>query len=217
MSGHTAWGVGGVADRVYQPADVEDLGEFLACLGPRDSVLWVGLGSNLLVRDGGVEEVVILTSRGLGAIEQCDAHTARAEAGVPCAKLARYCAGRGLSGGEFFAGIPGTVGGALAMNAGAFDAETWALVRRVETVNRHGARRWRDRCEFEVGYRTVRGPGEEWFTCGSPPMRPPRSEPAPGSSSGPAPARSRRDCGAVAPSFAIPRVTTRDGSSTSAD
>ena len=166
MSAHTAWGVGGVAERVYLPADIDDVGEFLTNLPPRDPVLWVGLGSNLLVRDGGVEEVVILASRTLGAIEPCEEHTARVEAGVPCAKLARYCAARGLAGGEFFAGIPGTVGGALAMNAGAFDGETWHLVRRVETVNRRGGRRWRERGEFDVGYRTVGGVEDEWFTRG---------------------------------------------------
>ena len=161
----TTWGTGGPADRVYVPADVEDLADFLARIAPGDAVLWVGLGSNLLVRDGGVDGVVILTARGLGRIEEPGGCTVRAGAGVPCAKLARYCAGRGLAGGEFLAGIPGTVGGALAMNAGAHGVQTWDLVRRVETVDRSGRRRWRDRNEFEVGYRTVGGLAEEWFTC----------------------------------------------------
>ena len=164
MARMTTWGTGGSADRVYVPADVEDLADFLAGLGPRDEVLWVGLGSNLLVRDGGVDGTVVLTSRTLGRIEEAGRGLVRAGAGVPCAKLARHCAGRGYAGGEFLAGIPGTAGGALAMNAGAHGAETWDLVHRVETVDRSGGRRWRERREFEVGYRTVRGTPGEWFT-----------------------------------------------------
>lgn len=166
MARLTAWGVGGPADRVYEPADADDLAAFLAGLGPHEPVLWVGLGSNLLVRDGGLEETVILTARGLDRLEEDgDGRTLRAQAGVPCAKLARHCARRGLAGGEFLAGIPGTMGGALAMNAGAHGAETWELVRRAETVDRTGRRRWRGRGGFEPGYRTLGGAAGEWFTC----------------------------------------------------
>ena len=165
MAGLTTWGAGGSADRVYAPADVEDLAGFLARLEPATEVFWVGLGSNLLVRDGGIGGVVILAGRGLGGIGQCGNRTVRAGAGVPCAKLARHCAMRGLAGGEFLAGIPGTVGGALAMNAGAHDVETWDLVRKVETVDRSGRRRWRGRSDFEIGYRSVGGVRDEWFTC----------------------------------------------------
>ncbi len=165
MARLTAWGTGGPADRVYAPTDVEDLTVFLSGLGPRDEVLWVGLGSNLLVRDGGIGGVVILTGRGLGRIEESGEHQVRAGAGVPCAKLARYFGRKGYAGGEFLAGIPGTIGGALAMNAGAHGAETWDLVHRVETIDRSGRRRWRAGPEFEVGYRTVGGRAGEWFTC----------------------------------------------------
>ena len=165
MSRLTTWGTGGVAERAYVPADAEDLAEFLAGLDSGDEVVWVGLGSNLLVRDGGLGGVIILTSRGLGRMDEPGGCAIRAGAGVPCAKLARHCARRGFGGGEFLAGIPGTVGGALAMNAGAHGAETWDLVHRVETVDRSGGRRWRTRGEFEVGYRTVRGQPGEWFTC----------------------------------------------------
>ena len=164
MARMTTWGTGGPADRVYAPADVEDLADFLAGLAPGDPVLWVGLGSNLLVRDGGVDGVVVLTSRGLGRIEESGERLVRAGAGVPCAKLARYLGAKGYAGGEFFAGIPGTVGGALAMNAGAHGGETWDLVQRVETIDRGGRRRRRARREFEVGYRSVGGAVGEWFT-----------------------------------------------------
>ena len=164
MSRLTTWGTGGAAERLYAPADADDLADFLSRLGPGEELLFVGLGSNLLVRDGGVDGVVILTSRGLGGIDEPGSGTVRAGAGVACAKLARHFARRGYSGGEFLAGIPGTMGGALAMNAGAHGTETWDLVQRVETVDRRGRRRWRDRGEFDVGYRTVRGASGEWFT-----------------------------------------------------
>ena len=164
MARMTTWGTGGPADRVYAPADVEDLADFLAGLGPGDPILWVGLGSNLLVRDGGVDGVVVLTARGLGRIEERGAHLVRAGAGVPCAKLARYLGAKGYAGGEFLAGIPGTIGGALAMNAGAHGAETWDLVQGVETIDRAGRRRRRARDEFEAGYRRVEGAVGEWFT-----------------------------------------------------
>ena len=164
MARMTTWGTGGPADRVYVPADVEDLVDFLAGLGPGDPILWVGLGSNLLVRDGGVEGVVILTSRGLGRIEESGERLVRAGAGAACAKLARYLGGKGYAGGEFLAGIPGTIGGALAMNAGAHGAQTWDLVHRVETIDRSGRRRWRAGHEFEIGYRSVGGRTGEWFT-----------------------------------------------------
>ena len=164
MARMTTWGTGGPADRVYAPADVEDLADFLAGLGPGDPILWVGLGSNLLVRDGGVDGVVVLTARGLGRIEERGAHLVRAGAGVPCAKLARYLGAKGYAGGEFLAGIPGTIGGALAMNAGAHGAETWDLVQGVETIDRAGRRRRRARGEFEAGYRRVEGAVGEWFT-----------------------------------------------------
>ncbi|HFE32402.1 MAG TPA: UDP-N-acetylmuramate dehydrogenase, partial [Gammaproteobacteria bacterium] len=87
----------------------------------------------------------------------------RAEAGVSCAKVARFAARHGLTGAEFLAGIPGTLGGALAMNAGAFGGETWSIVRAVETLDRHGQRHRRTPDEYEIGYRHVRGPVGEWF------------------------------------------------------
>lgn len=169
MARMTTWGTGGPADHVYAPADVDDLADFFAgsgpVPGPGDPILWVGLGSNLLVRDGGVGGVVILTARRLGRIEESGECLVRAGAGVPCAKLARYLGAKGYAGGEFLAGVPGTIGGALAMNAGAHGAETWDLVQCVETIDRNGRRRRRARREFEIGYRSVEGRPGEWFTC----------------------------------------------------
>jgi UDP-N-acetylmuramate dehydrogenase len=126
-------------------------------------LLWVGLGSNLLVRDGGVRGAVVSTHGALGALERLSATRIRAEAGVPCARIARQCVKWGLGPAEFFAGIPGTLGGALAMNAGAWGEETWRHVLEVEVLDRRGMRHTRTPAEYEIGYRHVKGPDKEWF------------------------------------------------------
>jgi UDP-N-acetylmuramate dehydrogenase len=163
MSKHTTWRIGGPADRYYQPADIDDLVLFLSQLPAGEPVHWLGLGSNLLVRDGGIRGTVIATSGVVNALQQLDETRVRAEAGVACAKVARFCARAGLAGAEFLAGIPGTMGGALAMNAGAFGGETWGVVTAVETLDRQGQRFQRSPEEFEIAYRHVSGPQGEWF------------------------------------------------------
>jgi UDP-N-acetylmuramate dehydrogenase len=163
LAEHTSWRVGGAAERLFRPDDAAGLAQFLAQLPAGEPLLWIGLGSNLLVRDGGVRGTVILLSAMPARIEALGATGLRADAGVPCAKIARFAVQQGLTGTEFLAGIPGTLGGALAMNAGAFGSETWNIVRRVDTIDRHGKRRERGRAEFETAYRSVRLPGEEWF------------------------------------------------------
>jgi UDP-N-acetylmuramate dehydrogenase len=163
MSRHTSWRVGGPADRFYLPADVEDLSAFLRQLPEGESLVWVGLGSNLLVRDAGIRGTVICTNGLLSEMECIDAHTVRIEAGVACPKAARFCARNGLAGAEFLAGIPGTIGGALAMNAGAFGGETWSLVASVETLDARGEHHVRMPSEYAIGYRQISGPGNEWF------------------------------------------------------
>jgi UDP-N-acetylmuramate dehydrogenase len=163
MARHVSWRVGGPARSFYEPMDLDDLMVFLRQLPADEPLLWLGLGSNLLVRDGGFAGTVIATGGALMDLGQIDASVVRAGAGVACNKVARFCAGLDLVGGEFLAGIPGTMGGALAMNAGAFGGETWPLVRRVETIDRHGERRWHQPEDFQVGYREVLGPTGEWF------------------------------------------------------
>lgn len=164
LSRHTSWHVGGPADIFFMPRDRQDLVAFLKVLPPAVPLLWLGLGSNLLVRDGGVRGVVVSTRDALAALERRGERTVHAEAGVPCARLARQCARWDLGPAEFFTGIPGTVGGALAMNAGAFDGETWRQVRSVETVDRHGVVRVRNASEYAVRYRHVDAPAnDEWF------------------------------------------------------
>jgi len=163
MSRHTSWRVGGPADRYFEPADIGDLALFLAGLPAGEPLLWIGLGSNLLVRDGGVRGTVINTS-GLSELEWLEDGRLRVQAGVPCAKVARTTARAGYTGAEFLCGIPGSMGGALAMNAGAFGGETWAIVERAETIDRSGNLRTRGRNEFGISYREVRMPAaEEWF------------------------------------------------------
>jgi UDP-N-acetylmuramate dehydrogenase len=148
----------------FMPRDRADLIAFLKALPEDVPLLWLGLGSNLLVRDGGVRGVVISTRDALTALERRDERGVYAEAGVPCARLARACARWDLGPAEFFTGIPGTVGGALAMNAGAFHGETWRQVREVETIDRRGDVRARNAGEYRVGYRHVDAPaGGEWF------------------------------------------------------
>ncbi|APZ42141.1 UDP-N-acetylmuramate dehydrogenase [Acidihalobacter ferrooxydans] len=157
LAGLTSWRVGGSAERLYRPADLPDLQQFLRQLPATEPLLWLGLGSNLLVRDGGVRGTVIALHARLDALARLGTNGVSAGAGVPGAKLARFAARAGLRGGEFFAGIPGTVGGALAMNAGAFGGETWGVVRRVQTIDRAGVLRWQTPDAFEIGYRHVRG------------------------------------------------------------
>ncbi len=163
MATHTSWRVGGPADRFYQPADLDDLCVFLGGLDADEPLTWVGLGSNLLVRDGGIRGTVVCTTGALGHIELLLPNVVRAEAGVPSAKVARFSSRHGLAGAEFLAGIPGTVGGALAMNAGAFGSETWSRVAEVETIDRFGRIRKRAPADYEIAYRSVRGPAGEWF------------------------------------------------------
>lgn len=163
MAKHTSWHVGGPADVFFTPRDVSDAAEFLRSLAPDTTVMWIGLGSNLLVRDGGIRGVVIDTQGVFAELERVNDTDVHCGSGVPCAKLAKQCVKWGLGAAEFLAGIPGTLGGALAMNAGAFGGETWRHVRSVTTLDRAGAVRERPASDYEVGYRHVRGPREEWF------------------------------------------------------
>ena len=163
LARHTSWRVGGPARHFYTPADLDDLANFIAGLPADEDLLWLGLGSNLLVRDGGFPGTVISTFGGMNDLRMLDEHTLRAEAGVTCAKVARFISKQGLTGGEFLAGIPGSMGGALAMNAGAWGGETWQYVVAVETLDRHGERHLRQPSDYEIGYRHVRGPANEWF------------------------------------------------------
>jgi UDP-N-acetylenolpyruvoylglucosamine reductase len=170
MRKYTSWRTGGIAERMYQPADVDDLVVFLRNL-PIDEPLYpVGLGSNLLVRDGGLRGTVLMLHGTMNGLHLELDGSVYAEAGVPGAKLARFAASHNLCSAEFFAGIPGTLGGMLAMNAGCYGSETWEKVLRVQTVNRRGEVHVRTTGDYEIGYRHVAlrpssltPASEEWF------------------------------------------------------
>jgi UDP-N-acetylmuramate dehydrogenase len=163
MSRHTSWHVGGPADVFFSPRDRADLLAFLAALPQGTPLFWLGLGSNLLVRDGGIRGVVIDTQSGLTRLERINDTTLTCETGVPCARLARQCIKWGLAPAEFLAGIPGTLGGALSMNAGAFGGETWPRVRSVDVCDARGNARRRDAREYSFGYRHIVPPAEGEF------------------------------------------------------
>lgn len=181
MRRHVSWRAGGAAQRVYIPADLEDLTWMVRSVSMREDIHMVGLGSNLLVRDGGVPGVVILLhgvlkkleiehrTHGLPpAPEGLETALIYAQAGVASPKLARFAARHNLVGGEFWAGIPGTVGGAIAMNAGCYGSETWDRLVQVQTLDRQGQLNERRPDEYVTGYRHValKYGHQEWFIGG---------------------------------------------------
>ena len=187
MKKYTSWRAGGQAERLYIPADLADFAEFLRGVPPDEPIYVIGLGSNVLVRDGGVRGTVVVLHARLNALrmEQGDKDGAliHAGAGVACPKVARFAALHGLAGAEFLAGIPGTLGGALAMNAGCYGAETWEIVEHVQTLDRAGELRKRGRGDYVIAYRhaalkretgngkqdeqkPINPPRDEWFVGG---------------------------------------------------
>lgn len=158
---YNTWRVGGIAEKVYKPTSKQALQNYLID-HPDEPITFIGLGSNVLIRDGGLKGTVIVLT-GKYAAYRIEGKTIYAEAGLPCAKLAKVVAKAGLVGAEFFAGIPGTVGGALAMNAGAWGGETWPLVVSVEVVNRQGEIKTINSQAFKYSYRTVSLAKDEWF------------------------------------------------------
>ena len=165
MARHCSWRAGGHARHYAEPENLAQLETLVRRHAPVEPLLWLGLGSNLLVRDGGFPGLVIATRKAMNTIERCADGSLYVGAGVSDAVLARYCQQHGLQGGEFLAGIPGLIGGALAMNAGAWGGETWGHVEAVEMMHRQGdIRRW-PASAFEVGYRSVKGPLAENGEC----------------------------------------------------
>jgi len=163
MEKHTSWRVGGLVDKLYTPTDIDDLADYLNSLSVDEPVMFIGLGSNLLVRDGGIRGTAISLKGSLSEVSLIEEDIIRAGAGISCAKLSRFCHRNNLLGGEFFAGIPGLLGGALAMNAGAFGGETWSVVKSVTTIDRLGNIYKHTADDFEISYRSVKSGREEWF------------------------------------------------------
>lgn len=167
MRKHTSWRTGGQAHAFYIPSSLEDLIDFMRSLPAHESIRMIGLGSNLLVRDGGLPGTTICLHNALNELEFLpETQLVYAQAGVASPKVARFSARLGLERGEFLAGIPGTIGGALAMNAGCYGMETWQVVNKVLTINREGELHERWPREYEIAYRHLRlreATSEEWF------------------------------------------------------
>lgn len=167
MSGHTSWRVGGIADHFYRPKDLNDLSLYLKSLNNDEPVFFLGLGSNLLVTDKGIRGTVICTSGVLNEIKTINETRIYVEAGVASPKLAKFSAKSGLTGAEFLSGIPGTIGGALKMNAGAVGGEMWDIVETIETIDQFGKIHSRTPEEFVIAYRHIENKTNnlknEWF------------------------------------------------------
>ena len=167
MSRHVSWRAGGCAKQFFKPADLPDLQAFLPTLPKDEHILFIGLGSNLLVRDAGFDGTVVLTTPMLHGLEldATDATIVCAGAGLASPHVAKFAAKQSLAAAEWLAGVPGTVGGALAMNAGCYGTETWDQVVDCTTIDRDGMLHTRTSADYEIGYRHVAAKvaKEEWF------------------------------------------------------
>ncbi|MGB7433047.1 MAG: UDP-N-acetylmuramate dehydrogenase [Ahrensia sp.] len=165
MSAVTWFRTGGPADVLFQPADTDDLAAFMAALPADVPVLVVGVGSNLMVRDGGVRGVVIrLSAKGFGAIETVDGTRLKAGAAVPDKMLAAAALKASIGGFHFYHGIPGAIGGALRMNAGANGTETRERVVEVYAVDRQGNQHTLTNADMDYAYRHSGAPKDWIFT-----------------------------------------------------
>lgn len=163
LAEYSSWQVGGPAQRLYKPADSRDLINFIKTLAATEPLIFLGLGSNTLVRDAGIKGTVVITQGALNQLKCLDSVTLYAEAGVASPAFARFAARKSLTGAEFLAGIPGTIGGALVMNAGCSGSETWNIVKSVITLNRHGEKKTRFPGEYDIAYRHVSAFPDEYY------------------------------------------------------
>jgi len=162
LSKHTAWKVGGPADIFFTPQNRDDLSNFLKSNHGKQ-ITWLGNGTNVLVRDGGIRGAVISTKKSIDKINMETKNSCRVEAGASCMDLALFAEKNQLGPAAFFSGIPGSIGGALTMNAGSFGMETWDLVKEVEVINEKGDISFIEKESFDIAYRTVTFPFRLWF------------------------------------------------------
>ena len=162
LSRHTSWKVGGPADVFFIPDNRQDLSQFLS-QNKGNSVTWLGNGTNVLVRDGGIRGVVISTKKSINKITMAAGNSCRAEVGASCMDLALFAEKNEMGPAAFFSGIPGSIGGALTMNAGSFGHETWEFVESVEVIDEVGIIHHLDPKEFKFSYRSVEFPFPLWF------------------------------------------------------
>lgn len=163
LAEYSSWQVGGNADRLYKPADIDDLINFIKQMSSQEPLIFLGLGSNTLIRDGGIKGTVVITQGTLNTLKSIDDVTLYAEVGVASPAFARFSARKNLIGAEFLAGIPGTIGGALVMNAGCDGCETWNIVKSVLTINRQGEKKIRYPNEYSIAYRNVSVFPDEYY------------------------------------------------------
>ena len=162
LSRHTSWKVGGPADVFFIPDNRQDLSQFLS-QNKGNSVTWLGNGTNVLVRDGGIRGVVISTKKSINKITMAAENSCRVEVGASCMDLALFAEKNEMGPAAFFSGIPGSIGGALTMNAGSFGHETWEFVESVEVIDEVGIIHHLDPKEFKFSYRSVEFPFPLWF------------------------------------------------------
>ncbi len=165
LSGITWFRVGGPAEVMFRPADRDDLADFLRQRPPEVPLTVIGVGSNLLVRDGGVAGVVIRLGRGFARIS-CRQNRVHVGAGALDVNVALTAKLAGLSGLEFLSGIPGTIGGALRMNAGAYGFEIKDVLAEAEAVDPAGTVHRLEPAELDFGYRRSSLP-EDWIVTGA--------------------------------------------------
>ncbi len=163
LNRYTTWRVGGPGEAVLIPESIDDIQKTLSFIPQDYPVTWLGLGSNVLIQDAGISGLVIITQGSILNETKIEGNTIYAQAGVPCGQLARFVARNDKAGLEFLAGIPGTVGGALAMNAGCYGGETWDHITQVETIDRQGVRHLRQKNEFKIAYRKAFFSETEYF------------------------------------------------------
>lgn len=163
LAKYTSWKIGGPAEHFYQPVDLEDLALSLQTW-QKDPITILGAATNVLIRDSGIKGLVIYLRNSLNNCQILDNLNLRVEAGVSIATLIKKCIDLGITDAAFMAGIPGTVGGALKMNAGAYGDSIWNYIQAVETINRQGEIKLRSANEFKIGYRKIDGlENNEWF------------------------------------------------------
>lgn len=154
LAAMTSWRIGGEANQVVKPSSAEQLALYFQNHTIPEHCVWLGLGSNVLMPDGGIDGLVVCT-RGMQQCHILSNGWVYADAGLTCAKFSRFCSRNGFPDGAFFAGIPGTIGGALAMNAGAFGGETWEWVQKTKLLIPNGEIMERQASEYTIGYRSV--------------------------------------------------------------
>ena len=165
MNAITWFRTGGPAELLFQPADEDDLALFLSALPDDVPVLVVGVGSNLLVRDGGLKGVVIrLSAKGFGGVEPLDNHQIRSGSAVPDKMLAAAARDAGIGGLHFYHGIPGAIGGAIRMNAGANGVETKERVVEIYAVDRQGGKHTLSNADMGYAYRHSSAASDLIFT-----------------------------------------------------